>query len=498
MIKPRRILATLSITVGLLLAVVLAFPDGEIRITDSFSLRFFSLNNLLHPGPKEKVDISGILQTEGADTVMAAVDTAIVRDSLNIDVKAITLVKNKIQFATGDNAPLHNFFHALEAVRNSKALIHILHYGDSQLEGDRISSVIRQKFQENEMFSGCGPGLIPVRGTIQGRIGFSQSNSGNWREYEVGGKSDHRHYGLMGSYFMFTPHPAKTTEADSTRKDSVAVAPDSIPASAPTAWFKITRYGAAPGLLQAARRARVLMYSHGHPFELKVSVNGAESATEQITTAGLLERSYPVNGGFNSILVEVTGRQSPEVYGVCLECESGVMVDNIPLRSAMFANFSMMETQALAKQISDFNVSLVILQFGINVVKNESGNYKYYEDIIYNNIMSLMAAAPDVSILVIGLSDMARKEGTGMASYPNIEKIRDAQRNAAFRAGAGFWDLYEAMGGKNSMISWVLNDPPQAEKDYTHFNPAGARVVGKMIYDALMEEYYRYKGVIGG
>ena len=85
-----------------------------------------------------------------------------------------------------------------------------------------------------------------------------------------------------------------------------------------------------------------------------------------------------------------------------------------------------------------------------------------------------------------------------MVSYPNIEQIRDAQRNAAFRSGSAFWDLYEAMGGHNSMVSWVHNDPPQAEADYTHFNPAGARVIGKMMYDALIEEYYRHKGAIAG
>jgi lysophospholipase L1-like esterase len=207
-------------------------------------------------------------------------------------------------------------------------------------------------------------------------------------------------------------------------------------------------------------------------------------------------KDFSIDGGFQGIHVEVRAAQSPEVYGVCLDCETGISVDNVAVRSAGMMNFSQMEVAALARQVRDLNVQLVILQFGINVVKNLSSSYKGYEENIYNNIMALKAAVPDASVLVVSLSDMARKEGTGMASYPNIAMIRDAQRNAAYRSGSAFWDLYEAMGGKNSMISWVNNNPPQAEKDYTHFNPPGARVVGKMIYDALMEEYYRHKGVI--
>jgi len=78
-------------------------------------------------------------------------------------------------------------------------------------------------------------------------------------------------------------------------------------------------------------------------------------------------------------------------------------------------------------------------------------------------------------------------------SYPNIEKIRNAQRNAAFKANCAFWDLYEAMGGKNSMPSWVFAKPvPLAGKDFTHFTPEGAKIVSEMLYKALLVEYAKF------
>lgn len=95
-------------------------------------------------------------------------------------------------------------------------------------------------------------------------------------------------------------------------------------------------------------------------------------------------------------------------------------------------------------------------------------------------------------IIVIGVSDVSRNGANGLESYPNIELIRDAQKSAAFAAGCAFWDMYEAMGGKNSMPSWVNANPALAQKDYTHFNPYGARIIGEMFYRALMIEYERF------
>ena len=49
-----------------------------------------------------------------------------------------------------------------------------------------------------------------------------------------------------------------------------------------------------------------------------------------------------------------------------------------------------------------------------------------------------------------------------------------------------FWDLYEAMGGKNSMVAWV--NKGLAQKDYTHFSFKGAKYVGEMFYEAIIQE----------
>lgn len=42
------------------------------------------------------------------------------------------------------------------------------------------------------------------------------------------------------------------------------------------------------------------------------------------------------------------------------------------------------------------------------------------------------------------------------------------------------------------MPSWVNAEPSLAQKDFVHFNPLGAKLIGEMFYSALMKDYNRY------
>jgi lysophospholipase L1-like esterase len=101
-------------------------------------------------------------------------------------------------------------------------------------------------------------------------------------------------------------------------------------------------------------------------------------------------------------------------------------------------------------------------------------------------LSSIKTAYPGITVIVIGPSDMSRNRGGEMVSYSNIPLIRDAMQEAALESGCCFWDLYEAMGGENSMAAWVKMG--LAQKDYTHFSFKGARYVGEMLFNAIYQE----------
>jgi hypothetical protein len=64
-------------------------------------------------------------------------------------------------------------------------------------------------------------------------------------------------------------------------------------------------------------------------------------------------------------------------------------------------------------------------------------------------------------------------------------------KKAAASEGAGYWDLYKAMGGMNSMPSWV--ETGLAGRDYIHFTNKGASIASQLFYDAIELEFSNWK-----
>jgi lysophospholipase L1-like esterase len=186
------------------------------------------------------------------------------------------------------------------------------------------------------------------------------------------------------------------------------------------------------------------------------------------------------------------GSVSPDFYGIALDDERGVAVDNIPMRGSAGLVFTMMNQDLLKEMYDSMNVKMLILQFGGNVVPYIAENYNYYEKWFASQLRRLRQLCPDIPIVVIGVSDMSTKEKDRFVTYPNLEKVRDALKSASFNAGCAYWDMFEAMGGKNSMPSWVYAQPPLASSDFVHFNQRGARVIAEMFYNAFIYEYESY------
>jgi hypothetical protein len=192
------------------------------------------------------------------------------------------------------------------------------------------------------------------------------------------------------------------------------------------------------------------------------------------------------------ITFKFTGSSSPDLYGIALDANKGVAVDNIAMRGSAGLVFTRINQDLLHKMIDTLNVKLLILQFGGNVVPYIADKHNYYKKRFYRQLCMLKQVHPSVPIIVIGVSDMSVKEKDNYVTYPNLENIRNALRNATFEAGCVYWDMYEAMGGYNSMPSWVYAQPALATSDFVHFNVRGSRVIAEMFYNALIFDFERY------
>jgi lysophospholipase L1-like esterase len=228
-----------------------------------------------------------------------------------------------------------------------------------------------------------------------------------------------------------------------------------------------------------------LIYSAEEPFTLQITADDSSviKMTVSPNNIGIQSWQIPVR---KQVRLDFLEGEFPKVFGLALDGTHGVAVDNFPMRGSSAQGFTTMNKEFYGGQLRNMNVKLIILQYGVNVIPGMLSDYGYYRVMLTRQLRAIKQAYPDISILVIGPSDMSMNDEGNFISYPNIPMIRNAMRDAAFANNCAFWDLYEAMGGENSMKSWV--EAGYAQKDYTHFSFKGSTFVGEMIFEALLEQ----------
>ncbi len=120
-------------------------------------------------------------------------------------------------------------------------------------------------------------------------------------------------------------------------------------------------------------------------------------------------------------------------------------------------------------------------------------------------LRALHAAAPGAALLVLGPPDGYRRRRKGSAAPPacddanwteppNLSPVREAQRAAAARENAYFWDWQAAMGGPCSMLRWAATSPPMAAPDHVHLFAPGYQATA----DALFRSHHGWFRTLSG
>jgi lysophospholipase L1-like esterase len=487
--RPITVLSFILSVFLVLFAVSLFFPKDGIQISSGLKLRFVSPEELFSGNKVKKANVDSIVkqQTELSDSAIISLAHREVskKDTVRANADSLRNTIHLIQFPGNNREILYPAFRSMKSAKTNGKMVHILHYGDSQIENDRITSFLRNKLQSK--FGGMGIGLVPPAQVYNFQYSLLQENSDNWYRYTLYGNIDttikHKRFGPLAVFASFTPpYDSTISQSPETRE----------------AWVSFNESQYSYSNTKKFSECRMFYGYNMQPFLTEV-YTGDElyDADMHPSLEGYNVLTWKFPEAISSLKILFKGEQSPEIYAFALESNAGIYVDNIPLRGSSGLVFTKIDPRLLKKMFSELDVKLLILQFGGNVVPNVVDNYNYYERWFYNQLKRLKSIDPDLPIIVIGVADMSIKEKDKYVSYPNIEKVRDALKNAAFKAGVAFWDMYEAMGGKNSMPGWVHAKPPLATSDYVHFNPRGAKIIAHMFYNALIYEYYRFEKQTG-
>lgn len=408
----------------------LIWPEQNIQLTDDLALRW------------KHQSLCTTVDTVGADTLaIVAMDTVVV-DSVAVTDKRVAapiVCNSRPQPAT------NHFDRFAEALKGaSSRSVRVIHYGDSQIEEDRITCVLRRHLQAE--YGGGGVGLIPLHQTIPTRTmhqrlyinGKKQSTGQGPKRYLVYGsrnwRRENNQYGPMGQ---------------------VAMMDDNLVAGSEDVVLNVepTNYG-----YPVAPYSEVKLWADD---SIRMSIQSLDT-------------------------IHLMGRGA--VYGLSLQTPTGVMVDNIPMRGSLGTVFTDIDSVQLKTYFDETNTALIILQYGGNFLAGAKTDGAVYGAVrmLRKQVNYLQRIAPNADILFIGPSDMLVNDEGELVTNPLVSLMDSQLAKMARDEGIGYWSLFHAMGGQGSMLRW--QETGWAGVDGVHFTRSGANHAGDMLWNWLKQQ----------
>lgn len=365
----------------------------------------------------------------------------------------------------GSRAAQDGFYSRLDSVLlGYRHNVNVWHIGGSHVQGGYFPYRIMTRLDSmTDSLRGDRGVLFPYRlaGTNYDRTYLVES-TGEWKGTLAPKKNTMGlHYGLSGI-------AVRTSSRDASLKFDLSVARD-------TSWtfnrVRVMGYGSSrdvyPFVLSGAD---TLMCSFDEPTESWLCDLPMETDSVRIGF------NIPKGEDFTLTGVEpLSGRRGVNYWA------SGV-------NGAMLSTWLNRCTD-LQRDLQVVRPDLAILAVGINDSACKESEFKYetFKN-RYRRLISLVrSVSPDCSFIFVTNNDSFRYSGRRMVYNHNGAAVRQAMFELAEEFGAAVWDLYDIMGGAESVTSW--RDAGLARPDRLHFTKEGYTLLGDLMYNAIAQDY---------
>lgn len=359
------------------------------------------------------------------------------------------------------------FYEALNASRTSGRPVRIAYFGDSFIEGDILTADLRALLQQH--YGGCGTGFVPITSPVNGFRPTVRHTFGGWQSHCIMDSTyfDRSRQGLSGHYFVPGPGAYVELKGDAHYAEQ----------------------------LDTCRQAAIYFLNKGK-LTLRALVNRHDTVTRTFQPTSSLQQ-MTVRGRIASVRWSVLQADSTLFYGVTMDGDGGISVDNYSLRGSSGLLLRTIPMPMLQQANRQRPYDLIILHYGLNVATRFGKDYDGYAAGMRQSLQHLKQAFPQASILVVSVSDRDYKTEEGeLRTMPGVKNLVRYQQHLAADEAVAFWNLFEAMGGECSMAGLVHAQPAMANHDYTHINFRGGRQLAGLLYETLVygqENYERRK-----
>ncbi len=362
---------------------------------------------------------------------------------------------NVLQTPSGESPELQHFFRKLDTLLiTGRGDVRVLHVGGSHVQGGTLSDRLRRHFLSMRYGMEGGRGLVfpfSAAGTNT-PVSYSSSWQGSWESATCLKPADEE-LGLTGMAVV-------------ARDTSTRVVLDLLPRERQ--------------LLQQRyvfNRVDVLGSGTLEPILL---LNGRDTL-RGIGTENL--RHFDIPYYTDWVQLAFTGQGRYSLRGLYLDKPyGGFSLSEVGVNGA--STHSWLRCNLWEQEMHRVMPDLVIFSIGINDIQGEDFDARRFKGNYRELIKRVRRVNPHCAILFSGINDSWRHRAVNR----HTEAAEKAFRELAQEFDAAFWDWYGVMGGAGSMARWEEAGLAQADK--IHFTPAGYKLVGDLLFDALMDAYY--------
>lgn len=355
---------------------------------------------------------------------------------------------------------LSKIFESLKEIHENKSKVRIAFFGDSYIEGDIITAEVRKRFQNR--FGGGGVGFVPIASEVSGFRQTIIHKHLNFESYNIINHSNTKIPFAAGGY-CFYPMNGNILYLAGVKKSL---------------------------RLKRLNNIRVF-YETNKMLPINFTSNSQKSYFQTVPS-NKIEVHNMRSIKTNSIAFNFPASNDLKLFGVSIEDSSGIVVDNFGMKSNSGINLNNITEKKHREFDSLQDYKLVVLQYGLNAVGPTTNNLNWYINSMTRVVKRIKKYYPKASILMLSVSDRATRFNGKIQTMPTIPIMIEAQRKIAKNAGVAFWDMFSAIGGKNTIIDYVNNIPALANKDFTHLTFKGGEKVADVFVKTFLYEYKKY------
>ncbi|MCS7026464.1 MAG: GDSL-type esterase/lipase family protein [Bryobacteraceae bacterium] len=362
-----------------------------------------------------------------------------------------------------DHHDLDRFYQSLHRVEGGEGVVRILHYGDSPTTADMITGDVRALLQKR--FGDAGHGFFLI--------------AKPWAWYS--------HHGLEihGDGWFIDP------VNQSSVKDGLFGLGGVSFRGAAGSTATIVLKGGGHHVLEVA----YLRQPGGGQFRVEAGGVPLGWVNTNSSELGSGFKEFQVDPAHREFTIRTLGGPV-RIFGARLERKvPGVVYNSLGVNGAYVSVLArLMSETHWTEQLRHYRPDLVIINYGTN----ESAYPQFVDTAsakeLREVVRRLRVAVPGASILLMSPMDRGQRMAGGeIGTVPTIPRLVAIQQRVAHETGSAFFNTFAAMGGVGTMGRWYEAEPRLVGADFMHPMPAGAKIVGGLLYQALMDGYVKYK-----